>query len=45
METAQFLFPHDLEVTPTDLKGILFIGSCLSEAYVKRIREANPDLN
>ena len=45
METAQFLFPQDLEVTPSDLKGILFIGSCLSEAYVKRIREENPDLN
>lgn len=44
MDTAEFLFPRDLEVTPTGIKRVLFIGSCLSEAYVKRVREANPSV-
>ena len=44
MDTAEFLFPRDLEVTPTGIERVLFIGSCLSEAYVKRFREANPSV-
>ena len=44
MDTAEFLFPRDLEVTPTGIKRVLFIGSCLSEAYVKRVRGANPSV-
>lgn len=42
MDTANFLFPRDLEVTPTSFSKILFIGSCLSRDYVIRLRQANP---
>jgi len=41
MDVADFLFPRDLEVTPTNLTRIIFIGSCLSEAYVKYFRALN----
>ena len=41
MNAADFLFPRDLEVTPTKLAKILFIGSCLSEANVKNFRAFN----
>jgi FkbH-like protein len=44
MKTADFLFPRDLEVTPSGLKRILVIGSCLSEAYVKSFRKTNPEV-
>jgi FkbH-like protein len=43
MKTADFLFPRDLEVTPSGLKQVLVIGSCLSEAYVKRFRQSMPE--
>ncbi|MBB3453878.1 FkbH-like protein [Rhizobium sp. BK313] len=36
MQTSEFLFPSDLNVTPVDFRKVLFIGSCLSEAYCKR---------
>ncbi|MCF4129211.1 HAD-IIIC family phosphatase [Methylobacterium sp. SyP6R] len=39
MDAADFLFPRDLEVTPIQYPNILFIGSCLSEAYVIRLRD------
>jgi FkbH-like protein len=45
MDTSQFLFPGDLEVTPSGLSRILFIGSCLSEIYVKNFREAAPHIH
>ena len=32
------LFPRDLEVTPSEIKRVLFVGSCLSEAYLRHIR-------
>ncbi|WP_279356644.1 HAD-IIIC family phosphatase [Methylobacterium indicum] len=38
MNTADFLFPKDLEVTSTQYPNIIFIGSCLSEAYIKRLQ-------
>jgi FkbH-like protein len=38
MKTADFLFPKDLEVTPTKLNKVLFIGSCLSRDYVIKFR-------
>jgi FkbH-like protein len=41
VDTADFLFPRDLEVTPTQIKRVLFVGSCLSEAYLKHVRTAN----
>ena len=43
MNTAEFLFPSDLEITPLPLKRALFIGSCLSEAYLERLRARHPD--
>jgi FkbH-like protein len=44
VNTADFLFPRDLEVTPTNLKKILFVGSCLSEAFVRTFRQTHPDV-
>lgn len=44
MDAAEFLFPSDLEVTPTPWKKILAIGSCLSERYVDFIKRTKPDL-
>jgi FkbH-like protein len=34
---ADFLFPSELRVTPTGLKRILLIGSCLSEEYAREL--------
>ena len=42
MNTSEFLFPSDLEITHTPIKKALFIGSCLAEVYVTRIQAANP---
>ena len=44
MKTADFLFPRDLEVTPTKLSRILLIGSCLSESYHEEFRKLDPGL-
>src|SRR5271167_3804058 len=44
MDTAEFLFPRDLQVTPTPLKKLFFIGSCLSEAFVARFRKSRPSV-
>ena len=44
MDAAEFLFPSDLEITPSNINKILFIGSCLSEAYVWRATDINPAL-
>lgn len=44
MKTADFLFPRDLEVTPTRLSRILIIGSCLSESYTEEFKKLNPGL-
>ena len=45
MDTAEFLFPSDLEMTPLNIRKALFIGSCLSEVYVQRLRAANPSVH
>lgn len=42
MKTGDFLFPRDLEVNPTHLNRVLFIGSCLSRDYVIKFRKINP---
>jgi FkbH-like protein len=39
MNTADFLFPRDLQVSPTEIKKVLIIGSCMSETYTIRLRE------
>jgi len=44
MKTADFLFPRDLEVTPTRLSRILLIGSCLSESYTEEFKKLSPGL-
>jgi FkbH-like protein len=36
MQTSDFLFPRELNVTPVSFGRTLFVGSCLSEAYCKR---------
>src|SRR5271168_634074 len=42
MNTADFLFPRDLQVSPTNFEKILIIGSCLSEVYTIRLRKKWP---
>jgi FkbH-like protein len=42
MKTADFLFPRDLEVTPTTLSRVLIIGSCLSTLYSSEFKKLNP---
>jgi FkbH-like protein len=44
MNTADFLFPRDLEVTATEFEKIMFVGSCLAEAYVQQFRERFPSV-
>jgi FkbH-like protein len=36
MDACDFLFPKTLRATPSNIKRILVIGSCLSEAYIER---------
>ena len=43
MQTSEFLFPNDLNVTPVEFSKMLFIGSCLSEAYCKRVAKKYPN--
>lgn len=45
MNASEFLFPKDLEVTQVQFKNVLFIGSCLSEAYCGYFRRENSNLN
>jgi FkbH-like protein len=44
MDIADFLFPRDLQVTPTGLRKVLFIGSCLSEIYVRQLKRRGTDV-
>lgn len=43
MDVSDFLFPRDLQVTDISFTKVLFIGSCLSDFYVRRLREANSE--
>jgi hypothetical protein len=45
MNTADFLYPRDLEVTSIPLKNILFIGSCLSDFYLFHFKGDHPEIN
>lgn len=38
------MFPKELEITASDMKKILFIGSCLSTAYVKSFKNLSPSI-
>ena len=44
MDTKDFLFPRDLEVSETRLEKILLIGSCLARNYKNNFSNINPDL-
>lgn len=44
MNAAEFLFPSDLEVTPSRLSRMLLIGSCLSDVYLQEFARIAPDL-
>lgn len=44
LSTADFLFPKDLQVTPTRLRKILIVGSCLSELYQQQLSRRMPDV-
>ena len=44
MKTAEFLFPTDLEVTPTRIDRVLLIGSCLTALYHERFQRMFPDV-
>lgn len=44
MHPADYLFPRELETTPTGLSRILVIGSCLTEQYLDNFRNQRPDI-
>ena len=44
MDTAEFLFPHDLAVSDTGIRKVLLIGSCLAEAYLAQFRTLAPQV-
>lgn len=44
MHPADYLFPRELEATPTGLSRILVIGSCLTEQYLDNFRVQRPDI-
>jgi FkbH-like protein len=39
LSSGDFLFPKDLQVTPTQLERVLLVGSCLSELYQKQFSQ------
>ena len=41
---ADFLFPKDLQVTPTKFSRILLIGSCLTALYHEQLSRRAPDV-
>ncbi len=44
IDISTYLFPNELQVTDVPLKKMLLIGSCLSEEYLNRFREVDPEL-
>ena len=42
MNAVDYLFPRDLERTPTPIKRVLLIGSCLSDNYAEEFRALAP---
>jgi len=44
MKLANYLYPYDLQVTPTPIDKILLIGSCLTGLYSKFFKGLNPGL-
>ncbi len=44
LSTAEFLFPNDLQVTPTAVKRVLLVGSCLTELYHRTFQARFPEI-
>lgn len=44
MENKQFLFPYELQSSPTPIKNVLAVGSCLSERYKEHFLRNNESL-
>jgi len=44
LSTADYLFPKDLRVTPTRLRRVLIVGSCLSTWYQHVLSIRSPDV-
>lgn len=44
MNTADYLFPRDLQVSPSGMSKILMIGSCQAEFYVTEFKKFQPGL-
>ena len=43
LTVAEYLFPQDLHITPTNLKRVLLIGSCLTTAYHEAFSKQHPE--
>lgn len=44
LTTSEFLFPTDLQVTPSRVRKILLVGSCLTELYFKTFQSKYRDV-
>ena len=45
MDVSRYLFPNDLERTPTSIRRVLLVGSCLSDMYGAKFRDATRDVH
>jgi FkbH-like protein len=41
---SEFLFPRDLQVTPTNVRRVLIVGSCLAETYQQIFQHKYPEI-
>jgi hypothetical protein len=44
MQAADCLFSRDLQVSDSQIKRVLLIGSCLTESYLKDFQELYPEI-
>lgn len=44
LPAGEFLFPRDLQVTPTGITRVLLVGSCLTELYHRTYAQAIPEV-
>lgn len=42
---SEYLFPSDLEVSPTCIKKVLLIGSCLTALYMEQFQKRYPEID
>lgn len=45
MDVSEFLFPSDLQRTPSNIKSVLIIGSCLAEVFKEKFNRISPEIN